>query len=52
MTNQCWDGPASSCSLFSGIIIANLGIIGIYLGKTYDETKKRPLYIIRRTTSD
>jgi len=35
-----------------GIIIAILGVIGIYLGKTFDETKKRPLYVIRRTTSD
>ena len=34
------------------IIIAMLGIIGIYLGKAFDESKKRPLYIIRRVTFD
>ena len=33
-----------------GIIIANLGIIGIYLGKTFDESKKRPLYVVMNTT--
>ena len=33
-----------------GIVIANLGIIGIYLGKTFEETKKRPLYIIAEKT--
>ena len=32
----------------SGLIIANLGIIGIYLGKVFDETKKRPLYVISK----
>lgn len=35
-----------------GIIIAILGILGIYLGKTFDETKKRPLYVVRRSTDD
>jgi len=25
-------------------------VIGIYLGKTFDEAKKRPLYIVMRTT--
>lgn len=33
-----------------GLIIANLGIIGIYLGKTFAEAKKRPLYIIDKST--
>lgn len=47
-----WSSLIVSLYFLSGIIIANLGIIGIYLGKTFDEAKKRPLYIIRRTTSD
>ncbi|WP_299392910.1 hypothetical protein [uncultured Desulfovibrio sp.] len=29
-----------------GMIMGNLGIIGIYLGKIYDETKRRPLYVL------
>lgn len=36
----------------SGIIIAILGIMGVYLGKTFDECKKRPLYIISKTTNN
>ena len=32
--------------------LVRLGIIGIYLGKTFDETKKRPLYIVDRLTFD
>ncbi len=33
---------------FSGIIIFILGIIGLYLGKTFDRVKNRPVYIIDR----
>jgi len=47
-----WSSLIVSIYFLGGIIIANLGIIGIYLGKTFDETKKRPLYIIRETTFD
>jgi dolichol-phosphate mannosyltransferase len=31
----------------SGIIIFILGIIGLYLGKTFDRVKERPMYIIK-----
>jgi dolichol-phosphate mannosyltransferase len=34
-----------------GIIISILGILGIYLGKTFDEAKKRPLYLVRNSTN-
>lgn len=46
-----WNSLIVSLYFIGGIIIAILGIIGIYLGKTFDESKKRPLYIIRRATS-
>jgi dolichol-phosphate mannosyltransferase len=32
---------------FSGIVLLMLGIIGKYIGRIYDETKDRPLYIVR-----
>lgn len=40
------------CVLFfiGGIIIASLGVIGEYVGKTYLETKHRPRYIISERT--
>jgi polyisoprenyl-phosphate glycosyltransferase len=47
-----WGSLMVSLYFLGGIIIAILGIIGIYLGKTFDETKKRPLYIVRRSTFD
>ncbi|MDQ6991890.1 MAG: glycosyltransferase family 2 protein [Mariprofundus sp.] len=45
-----WSSLIISLYFLGGIIIGNLGIIGIYLGKTFDETKKRPLYIINHKT--
>lgn len=46
-----WSSLITSLYFLGGIIISILGIIGIYLGKTFDETKKRPLYIIRNCTN-
>jgi glycosyltransferase involved in cell wall biosynthesis len=47
-----WNSLIVSMYFIGGIIIAMLGIIGIYLGKSFDESKKRPLYIVRQTTFD
>lgn len=49
-TVQGWSSLIVSLFFIGGMIITNLGIIGIYLGKTFNETKKRPLYIIRERT--
>jgi glycosyltransferase involved in cell wall biosynthesis len=45
-----WSSLIVSLYFIGGIIIAILGILGIYIGKTFDETKKRPLYIVGRST--
>jgi len=47
-----WSSLIVSLYFIGGVIIATLGMMGIYLGKTFDETKKRPLYVIRRTTTE
>jgi len=47
-----WSSLIVSIYFIGGIIISILGVMGIYLGKTFDESKKRPLYIVRRTTFD
>jgi len=47
-----WASLIVSLYLIGGIIIAILGVIGIYLGKAFDEAKKRPLYIVMHTTFD
>lgn len=45
-----WSSLIVSLYFIGGIIIAILGILGIYIGKTFDETKKRPLYIVGKST--
>ena len=47
-----WASLIVSLYFIGGMIISILGVIGIYLGKTFDETKKRPLYVVRRTTKN
>jgi len=42
-----WASLFVSLYFLGGVIISILGVIGVYLGKTFDETKKRPHYIIR-----
>lgn len=42
-----WPSLIVSIYFIGGIIVSILGIIGIYLGKTFDEAKKRPLYIVQ-----
>jgi glycosyltransferase involved in cell wall biosynthesis len=41
-----WGSLMVSIYFIGGVTIGILGIIGIYLGKTFDESKKRPLYIV------
>ena len=47
-----WTSMMVSLYFLSGIILINLGILGIYIGKVFNETKQRPIYIISETTFD
>lgn len=47
-----WSSLIVSLYFLGGIIIAILGIIGVYLGKTFDQVKRRPLYIIADATEE
>ena len=47
-----WSSIMVSIFFIGGLIFANLGIIGLYLGKVFDETKNRPLYIIKEAVGD
>lgn len=38
--------------LLSGMILSTLGIIGLYVGKTFEGVKNRPIYIIEKKTND
>jgi glycosyltransferase involved in cell wall biosynthesis len=41
-----WVSVMVSLYLLSGLMLANLGIVGFYVGKTLEEAKKRPLYVL------
>ena len=45
-----WTSVMVSIYFIGGLLFANLGILGLYLGKVFDETKGRPLYVIRERT--
>lgn len=47
-----WSSLMVSLYFLGGLIISLLGIIGLYLGKTFDESKRRPLYIVNHKTCD
>ncbi len=47
-----WPSLIVSIYFIGGVIIGILGILGIYLGKTYDESKRRPLYLVAAQTYD
>lgn len=42
-----WPSLVSIITFIGGVVLLNLGIIGLYLSKIYLETKKRPIYIIQ-----
>lgn len=41
-----WPSIIVSIWFLGGFQIFTLGIIGLYLGKTFEETKRRPLYVV------
>jgi glycosyltransferase involved in cell wall biosynthesis len=41
-----WTSLIFSIFFFSGVILVFLGIIGIYLGRVFQEVKRRPLYVV------
>ncbi len=47
-----WTSVMVSIYFIAGLLFANMGFLGLYIGKIFDETKDRPLYVIQETTFD
>ncbi len=45
-----WTSVMVSIYFIGGLLFANLGLMGLYIGKIFDETKNRPLYIVDEVT--
>lgn len=45
-----WTSLAVLVSFLGGLGFANLGILGLYIGKVFDEVKFRPLYVVEKDT--
>lgn len=46
-----WTSVMVSLVFIGGLLFANIGLVGLYLGKVFDETKKRPLYAVKQSVN-
>lgn len=46
---QGWTSVIVSMYFLAGLFFINTGFIGLYIGRIYDETKKRPLYVVNES---
>ena len=42
-----WTSLMVSLYFIAGLLFANLGILGLYVGKSFEQAKGRPLYVVR-----
>lgn len=47
ITVEGWTSVMVSVWFLGGLILANLGVVGLYVGKIFNEAKKRPLYVVK-----
>ncbi|HHH37674.1 MAG TPA: glycosyltransferase [Epsilonproteobacteria bacterium] len=47
-----WTSFMVSLYFIGGLLFANMGVMGLYIGKIFDETKNRPIYLVQETTFD
>ncbi len=47
-----WTSLATLLLLLTGFVIASSGVVGLYVGTTFEQVKQRPLYVIAETVGD
>jgi dolichol-phosphate mannosyltransferase len=45
-----WTSTVAIVLFFNGLMLMLMGVIGEYIGRIYEETKERPLYIVREAS--
>jgi glycosyltransferase involved in cell wall biosynthesis len=45
-----WTSLITTIFIMSGIIVSSIGIVGLYIGKIFEQVKCRPLYVIDEQT--
>ncbi len=45
-----WTSLIVSLYFLGGLVLVNLGVLGLYIGRIFEEVKRRPLFIIDETT--
>jgi dolichol-phosphate mannosyltransferase len=48
---QGWTSVIVSMYFLAGLFFINTGFIGLYIGRIYDETKRRPLYVVNESVN-
>jgi dolichol-phosphate mannosyltransferase len=46
---QGWTATVIILALFAGVQLLMIGILGEYVGRIYEEVKRRPLYVVKET---
>jgi dolichol-phosphate mannosyltransferase len=46
-----WTSVIVSLYFIGGLLFMNLGVVGLYVGKIFDETRRRPLYVVSHTVN-
>jgi len=52
ITQPGWASLILSVWFFGGFIVFVLGVVGLYVGKTFEKSKNRPVYIIKNYTHE
>ena len=47
ITVEGWTSVMVSIWFIGGLLFMNMGVVGLYVGKTFDEAKGRPLYVVQ-----
>ncbi|RLA00431.1 MAG: glycosyltransferase [Gammaproteobacteria bacterium] len=49
MPVEGWTSVMVSIYFVAGLLLANMGVLGLYIGKVFDEGKRRPIYVVGQT---